>query len=165
FVSQYGCAIGRSDVAIGILEVAEWPIDRPQTVGPASHQHAGLRRVPGICPEVLARTVGVLVREYSGVFVDTADHGGSGASGRRVVRHTEAHGLQSTRWLRDGFHVGHAESGFDQHGEADALVALLRRLDLGHEHVHGIHVRSHADFGDEYHVESRAGFHDVDDVP
>ena len=61
--------------------------------------------------------------------------------------------------------VLHAERGFDDHLEADALLAADRGLALRHQHVDGIDVGRGADLRDHDQVEPLARLlHDVDHV-
>jgi hypothetical protein len=54
------------------------------------------------------------------IGVEPADHHGPRAHGGRVIGHAEMQRLQPAAELRDGFHIGHAERGFDQRLKPDA---------------------------------------------
>ena len=82
-----------------------------------------------------------------------------------IVRHAEVQRLVALGGRRDLVHVLHAEGGFDDELEADALLAVFRCLDLGHQHVHAIDVGRSADLGDHDEVEAVAClFQHVDHV-
>ena len=73
--------------------------------------------------------------------------------------------LVAARGGGDLVDVLHAERRLDDQFEADPLLAVLRRLDLGHQHVDGIDVGRGADLGDHDQVQPvRALLEHVDHV-
>ena len=73
--AEHRGAAGRGEVAVGVVEVAERPVDRPQPVGAAGDRDAGQRVVPLVAPVELARTVLARVGEHRVAAVRAADRG------------------------------------------------------------------------------------------
>ena len=164
FIAEHGRPLRGGDIAVGIVEIAEGPVDRTQAIGATGDHHARLRCVPLIGPVVVAFALFVLVGENAVVRVHAADDSRARTGGGGVVGDAEGHGLQPLRGLRDRFDIGHAESGLDQDFDADLLGALLVLLDLRDHHVDRVDVRRHADLRNQHHIETRAVFENVDDV-
>src|ERR671912_315592 len=116
FNAEGGSTAGSRGVAVRILKIAKGAIDGTESIGPASDDHAGERRMPLV--------TGI-------VRVQSADIDGTRPAARRIVGNAEMHGLEPGTRLRDRFHIRHTQSGLDQYVDPDPVRNSLGFLDLG----------------------------------
>src|SRR4051794_478184 len=163
--AEHGRAPRLGADAVGVGEVAERAVDRPQARRARRSHQGGGGVVPHVAPVGVALAVLALVGQDRVVGARTADDGGTRTGAGRVVGDAEVQALVALGGAGDLVDVRHAERGLDDQLEADPLLAPLRLLDLGDQHVDGVDVRRGADLRDHDQVEPVARLlEDVDQV-
>src|ERR1700751_158997 len=94
FIAENSRAFRSGQIPFGIRKVAERAVNWPQTVCPASNQHACWGLMPLVRPEVASRSLGILVRQNTVIGIHAPDDGGACPRRGCIIGYPKRHPLQ-----------------------------------------------------------------------